>query len=150
VLNVGHNHPRVVRAVQDQLGQITQAAFQVAAYPPYLALTARLNALVGEGYKGILLTTGAEAVENAVKIARAHTGRPGVIAFRGGFHGRTLLGTTLTGMSVPYRQNFGPFAPEVYHVPFPNAFRGCALRCHWRRWRRCLLRRCNPSAWLRS
>ena len=126
VLNVGHNHPRVVRAVQDQLGQITHAAFQVAAYPPYLALTARLNALVGEGYKSILLTTGAEAVENAVKIARAHTGRPGVIAFRGGFHGRTLLGMTLTGMSAPYRQNFGPFAPEVYHVPFPNAFRGCS------------------------
>ena len=125
VLNVGHNHPRVVRAVQEQLGQITHAAFQVAAYPPYLALTARLNALVGDGYKSILLTTGAEAVENAVKIARAHTNRPAVIAFRGGFHGRTLLGMTLTGMSAPYRQNFGPFAPEVYHVPFPNVFRGC-------------------------
>lgn len=125
VLNLGHNHPRVVRAVQEQLSRITHAAFQVAAYPPYLALSARLNALTGDGYKSVLLTTGAEAVENAVKIARAFTNRPAVIAFRGGFHGRTLLGMSLTGMSAPYRQNFGPFAPEIYHVPFPNPFRGC-------------------------
>lgn len=125
VLNLGHNHPRVVQAVQEQLSRITHAAFQVAAYPPYLALTARLNALMGDGYKSVLLTTGAEAVENAVKIARAHTNRPAVIAFRGGFHGRTLLGMSLTGMSAPYRQNFGPFAPEIYRVPFPNPFRNC-------------------------
>ncbi len=124
VLNVGHNHPRVVRAVREQLDRISHAAFQVAAYPPYLTLTHRLNALVGDGYKSILLTTGAEAVENAVKIARAHTNRPAVVAFRGGFHGRTLLGMTLTGMTVPYRQNFGPFAPEVFHTPYPNPFRG--------------------------
>ena len=124
VLNVGHNHPRVVQAVRHQLERITHAAFQVAAYPPYLNLAQRLNTLIGDGYKSILLTTGAEAVENAVKIARAHTNRPAVIAFRGGFHGRTLLGMTLTGMSVPYQQNFGPFAPGVFHVPFPNPFRG--------------------------
>ncbi|MDE2334054.1 MAG: 4-aminobutyrate--2-oxoglutarate transaminase [Rhodospirillales bacterium] len=126
VLNVGHNHPRVVAAVEAQLRAITHAAFQVAAYPPYVELAARLSALVGQGaaYKALFLTSGAEAVENAVKIARAHTGRPAIVAFRGGFHGRTLLATTLTGMSAPYRQNFGPFAPEVFHVPFPNPYRG--------------------------
>jgi 4-aminobutyrate aminotransferase/(S)-3-amino-2-methylpropionate transaminase len=129
VLNVGHNHPRVVAAVRRQLELISHTAFQVAAYPPYVELAARLNALVGGGepYKTALFTSGAEAVENAVKIARAHTNRPGIIAFRGGFHGRTLLGTTLTGMSAPYRQNFGPFAPEIFHVPFPNAYRGCSV-----------------------
>ena len=126
VLNVGHNHPRVVAAVEAQLRAITHVAFQVAAYPPYVELAARLSALVGQGaaYKALFLTSGAEAVENAVKIARAHTGRPAIVAFRGGFHGRTLLATTLTGMSAPYRQNFGPFAPEVFHVPFPNPYRG--------------------------
>lgn len=126
VLNLGHNHPRVVGAVQEQLGRITHAAFQVAAYPPYLDLARRLSVLVGggEAYKAAFFTSGAEAVENAVKIARAHTNRPAVIAFRGGFHGRTLLGTTLTGMSAPYRQNFGPFAPEIFHTPFPNPYRG--------------------------
>jgi 4-aminobutyrate aminotransferase/(S)-3-amino-2-methylpropionate transaminase len=77
-----------------------------------------------EAYKAAFFTSGAEAVENAVKIARAHTNRSAVIAFRGGFHGRTLLGTTLTGMSQPYKQNFGPFAPEVFHTPYPNAYRG--------------------------
>ena len=126
VLNLGHNHPRVVRAVQEQLGRITHAAFQVAAYPPYVELAARLAAAVGgaEAYKAAFFTSGAEAVENAVKIARAYTNRPAIIAFRGGFHGRTLLGTTLTGMSAPYAQNFGPFAPEVFHTPFPNPYRG--------------------------
>jgi 4-aminobutyrate aminotransferase / (S)-3-amino-2-methylpropionate transaminase / 5-aminovalerate transaminase len=126
VLNVGHNHPRVVAAVEAQLHAITHAAFQVAAYPPYVELAARLSALVGGGqpYKALFLSSGAEAVENAVKIARAHTGRSAIVAFRGGFHGRTLLGTTLTGMSAPYRQNFGPFAPDVFHVPFPNPYRG--------------------------
>jgi 4-aminobutyrate aminotransferase/(S)-3-amino-2-methylpropionate transaminase len=126
VLNVGHNHPRVVEAVTAQLGELTHASFQVAAYEPYIELAGRLNRLVGgdERWKTIFLTTGAEAVENAVKIARGYTNRPAVIAFRGGFHGRTLLGVTLTGMSQPYRQNFGPLAPDIYHVPFPNAYRG--------------------------
>jgi 4-aminobutyrate aminotransferase/(S)-3-amino-2-methylpropionate transaminase len=126
VLNLGHNHPRVVRAVQEQLGLITHAAFQVAAYPPYIALARRLSTLVGggEAYKAAFFTSGAEAVENAVKIARAHTNRPAILAFRGGFHGRTLLGTTLTGMSAPYAQNFGPFAPDIFHTVFPNPYRG--------------------------
>jgi 4-aminobutyrate aminotransferase/(S)-3-amino-2-methylpropionate transaminase len=98
----------------------------VVAYKPYLDLAQRLCEMIGgkEAYKAAFFTSGAEAVENAVKIARAHTNRSAVIAFRGGFHGRTLLGTTLTGMSQPYKQNFGPFAPEVFHTPYPNAYRG--------------------------
>ena len=126
VLNVGHNHPRVVAAVEKQLKHVTHMAFQVAAYQPYLVLAEKLNALVGKGvaYKSIFLTSGAEAVENAIKIARAHTNRSAVIAFRGGFHGRTMLGVSLTGMSQPYKQNFGPFASEIYHTPFPDAYRG--------------------------
>jgi len=124
VLNVGHNHPAVVAAVTRQLQQITHACFQVAAYPGYIELATRLNQLVGEGekYKSVFFTSGAEAVENAVKIARAHTNRPGIIAFDGAFHGRTLLGCTLTGMSQPYKQNFGPFPGDIYRVPFPNAY----------------------------
>lgn len=126
VLNIGHNHPGVVKAVQAQLGKVSHACFQVVAYPPYIELAKRLAQLVGgeQPYKTVLFTSGAEAVENAVKIARAHTQRSAVIAFRGGFHGRTLLGTTLTGMSQPYKQNFGPFAPEIFHTPYPNAYRG--------------------------
>jgi 4-aminobutyrate aminotransferase/(S)-3-amino-2-methylpropionate transaminase len=126
VLNVGHNHPAVVSAVQQQLESFSHVCFQVVGYDPYVRLAARLSELVapGEGYKSVFLTTGAEAVENAIKIARGFTNRPGVIAFRGGFHGRTLLGMTLTGMSAPYKQNFGPFAPDVYHAPYPNAYRG--------------------------
>lgn len=125
VQNIGHNHPKVVAAAQAQLEKVTHAAFQVLSYEPYIALAARLNRLIGGGepYKTVFLTTGAEAVENAVKIARAHTNRPAVIAFQGGFHGRTLLGVTLTGMSQPYRQNFGPFPAEIHHAQFPDAYR---------------------------
>jgi 4-aminobutyrate aminotransferase/(S)-3-amino-2-methylpropionate transaminase len=125
VLNVGHNHPRVVAAVEKQLKNITHMAFQVAAYRPYLELAEKLNRLVGKGeaYKSLFLTSGAEAVENAVKIARAYTNRSAVIAFRGAFHGRTMLGVSLTGMSQPYKQNFGPFASEIFHTPFPDSYR---------------------------
>lgn len=126
VLNVGHNHPRIVAAVKAQLERVTHAAFQVAGYDVYVELAARLNRLVGgdEAYKTVFLTTGAEAVENAIKIARGYRNAPGVIAFRGGFHGRTLMGMTLTGMSSPYKQNFGPFAGDVYHTPYPDTYRG--------------------------
>ncbi|MEC3768749.1 4-aminobutyrate--2-oxoglutarate transaminase [Cupriavidus sp. SS-3] len=126
VQNIGHNHPRIVEAVRKQLGRVTHAAFQVVGYDCYVELAARLNKLVGgtAQYKTLFATTGAEAVENAIKIARAYRNVPGVIAFRGGFHGRTLLGTTLTGISAPYKQNFGPLAGEVYHTPYPDAFRG--------------------------
>lgn len=126
VLNVGHCHPRVVEAVRRQVGEISHASFQVAAYQNYIEVAARLNKMIGgdEHYKSVLFTSGAEAVENAIKIARGHTNRTGVISFRGGFHGRTLLGVTLTGMSQPYKQNFGPFPAEIYHATYPNAYRG--------------------------
>jgi 4-aminobutyrate aminotransferase/(S)-3-amino-2-methylpropionate transaminase len=126
VLNVGHNHPKVVEAVRRQVAEISHASFQVVAYDSYIQVAARLNALVGGGehYKSVLFTSGAEAVENAVKIARGYTNRTAVISFRGGFHGRTLLGVTLTGMSQPYKQNFGPFPAEIYHATYPDAYRG--------------------------
>ncbi|VVE77061.1 4-aminobutyrate transaminase [Pandoraea captiosa] len=126
VMNVGHNHPKIVAAVKAQLDRVTHAAFQVAGYDVYIELAERLNKLIGNGapYKSVFFTTGAEAVENAVKIARSYRNAPGVIAFRGGFHGRTLLGMSLTGMSTPYKQNFGPFAGDVYHTPYPDPYRG--------------------------
>ncbi|MEZ5293098.1 MAG: 4-aminobutyrate--2-oxoglutarate transaminase [Vicinamibacterales bacterium] len=125
VLNVGHRHPRVVEAVTAQLDRVMHTCFQVTSYEPYVALAARLNALVAGGpNKTLLLTTGVEATENAVKIARAYTNRPGVVAFNGAFHGRTLLGLSLTASSTGYKQNFGPFASEVYHTPFPYEYRG--------------------------
>ncbi|MBM3361110.1 MAG: 4-aminobutyrate--2-oxoglutarate transaminase [Betaproteobacteria bacterium] len=126
VMNVGHCHPKVVAAVQAQAARLTHTAFQVAAYDVYVTLAERLNALarLEDPAKTLFVTTGAEAVENAVKIARAHTQRPGVVAFAGGFHGRTLMGMSLTGMSQPYKQNFGPFAPDTYHVPYPDEYRG--------------------------
>ncbi len=125
-LNVGHNHPKVVQAVKDQLDLVTHTCFQVTMYEPYVRLAERLNRLApGEAAKKtIFFTTGAEANENAVKIARAYTNRPAVISFINGFHGRTLLAVTLTGKSKPFRQNFGPYAPEVYYAPFPDAYQG--------------------------
>nr|WP_315595213.1 aspartate aminotransferase family protein [uncultured Cupriavidus sp.] len=125
VQNIGHNHPKIVAAVRQQLERVTHAAFQVVGYDVYVELAARLNRLVGgsEAYKSLFVTTGAEAVENAIKIARAYRNVPGVIAFRGGFHGRTLLGSTLTGMSAPYKQNFG-LATDIYHTPYPDPYRG--------------------------
>jgi 4-aminobutyrate aminotransferase/(S)-3-amino-2-methylpropionate transaminase len=126
VLNVGHNHPRVMAAVQAQLERITHTSFQVLMYESYLRLAARLSELApGDGpKKAIFFSTGAEAVENAVKIARAHTGRPAVISFRGGFHGRTLLALGLTGSVSPYKQDFGPYPAELYQAPFPYEYRG--------------------------
>ena len=125
VLNTGHRHPHVVRAVHEQLDRLMHTCFQVSMYEPYVELAARLCALTGvRERKAILFTTGAEAIENAVKIARAHTRRSAVVAFAGGFHGRTLLSLTLTASSPSYRQNFGPFASEVYHAPFPDEYRG--------------------------
>jgi 4-aminobutyrate aminotransferase / (S)-3-amino-2-methylpropionate transaminase / 5-aminovalerate transaminase len=126
VMNVGHNHPRVMKAVQEQLERVTHTSFQVVMYESYLRLAQRLSDLgPGDGpQKAIFFSTGAEAVENAVKIARAYTGRPAVISFRGGFHGRTLLALSLTGSVQPYKQNFGPYAAEVYQAPFPYEYRG--------------------------
>ncbi len=126
VLNVGHNHPKVTQAVRAQLERLSHVAFQVATYEPYVALAEALNRIapVRGDAKTLLVTTGAEAVENAVKIARVATGRSAIIAFHHGFHGRTLLGMTLTGKAKGYRQTFGPFAPEVYQSPYPYAYRG--------------------------
>lgn len=134
VLNVGHNHPAVVNAVTQQLTQISHACFQVVNYPGYIELAARLNQLAGKGepFKSVFFTSGAEAVENAVKIARAYTQRPGIIAFEGAFHGRTLLGCTLTGMSQPYKQNFGPFPSDVYRLPFPDDVGGTSEADCWK------------------
>ena len=126
VLNVGHRHPRVTAAVRAQLDDYMHVAFQVTAYAPYIELAERLNALApfsGDA-RTLLLTTGAEAVENAVKIARAATGRSGVIAFAGGFHGRTALTMALTGKVAPYKRGFGAPVPNVYHVPFPVPHQG--------------------------
>ncbi|GCF11922.1 4-aminobutyrate--2-oxoglutarate transaminase [Dictyobacter arantiisoli] len=126
VLNVGHNHPRVVQAVQAQLERFTHTCFQVVMYEPYVRLAERLNQLApgDDPKKTILLTTGAEAVENAIKIARAATQRPAIISFTHSFHGRTLLGMSLTGKATAYKQRFGPFAPEIYHAPYPYEYRG--------------------------
>jgi 4-aminobutyrate aminotransferase/(S)-3-amino-2-methylpropionate transaminase len=125
VLNTGHRHPRVVAAAKRQLDALMHTCFQVASYDTYVELAARLNALVAGGpNKTLLLTTGVEATENAVKIARGYTNRPAVIAFNGAFHGRTLLGLSMTASSTGYKQNFGPFASEVYHTPFPYEYRG--------------------------
>ena len=125
-LNLGHRHPRVVAAVAEQLERFTHTCFQVGMYDSYVELAERLNArFPGPGAKkSLLLSSGAEATENAVKIARASTGRPAIVAFSYGYHGRTLLALTMTGKVAPYRQNFGPYAPEVYHAPFPDARRG--------------------------
>jgi 4-aminobutyrate aminotransferase/(S)-3-amino-2-methylpropionate transaminase len=129
VCNTGHNHPEVIAAVQRQLERFSHTCFQVAPYDIYVKLAARLNRLApGDSRKKtIFLTTGAEAVENAVKIARRHTGRSGVIAFSGAFHGRTMLGMALTGKVVPYKVGFGPFPAEVYHAPFPVEYHGITV-----------------------
>ena len=126
VLNTGHRHPHVVRAVREQLDRLMHTCFQVTMYEPYVELVARLCRLIGDAveYKGVLSTTGAEAIENAVKIARASTRRSAVVAFNGGFHGRSLLALTMTASSPGYRQNFGPFAADVYHAPYPDEYRG--------------------------
>ena len=121
VLNTGHRHPKVIKAVKDQLDRFTHACFQVTAYEPYVELAERLNRLApfsGEA-KTIFLTTGAEAVENSIKIARAATGRTAVICFTGAFHGRTLLTMAMTGKVLPYKKSFAPLPAEVYHLPFP-------------------------------
>jgi 4-aminobutyrate aminotransferase / (S)-3-amino-2-methylpropionate transaminase / 5-aminovalerate transaminase len=123
---VGHSHPKVVKAVNEQLSRFTHTCFQVAMYEGYVALAKRLNELApgATPKRTLFLSTGAEAVENAVKIARSFTGRPAVVAFHHSFHGRTLLALTMTGKNNPYKQNFGPFVGEVYHAPFPYEFHG--------------------------
>ncbi|HET9781266.1 MAG TPA: 4-aminobutyrate--2-oxoglutarate transaminase [Candidatus Dormibacteraeota bacterium] len=126
VMNVGHAHPRVMEAVEEQLRRATHTSFQVTQYESYLRLAERLCevAPIRGARKAIFFSTGAEAIENAVKIARAATGRQAIISFRGAFHGRTLLALSLTGSVQPYKQDFGPYAAEVYQSPFPYEYRG--------------------------
>jgi len=125
VLNVGHNDPRVVEAIKEQADKVLHTCFYVTEYELYVELAEKLNALVpGDGEKrSMFVNSGAEAVENAVKVARSYTGRPAVIAFENAFHGRTLLGVSLTSKTDPYKKGFGPFAPEIYRVPAPYPYR---------------------------
>ena len=129
VLNTGHRHPKVVAAAKAQEDHYTHTSFQVVPYAPYIELAERLNALApGDApKKTLLVTTGAEAVENAVKIARAATGRPGVIAFTGGYHGRTLLTLGMTGKVSPYKKDVGPFPADVFRAPFPSVRDGITV-----------------------
>jgi 4-aminobutyrate aminotransferase/(S)-3-amino-2-methylpropionate transaminase len=124
-VNVGHADPRLVEAVRKQVGDYVHTAFQATPYEPFVELAEKLNALVPGGFekKTIFANSGSEAVENAVKIARAHTGREAVLAFGNGLHGRTLLTMTLTSKPGPFKEGFGPFAPEVYRVPAPYPYR---------------------------
>jgi len=126
VNNTGHSDPRIVEAVKDQLDKFSHSCYQVNPYESYIALAEKLNAAApgNTPKKSIFLTTGAEAVENAVKIARAATGRPGIIAFKGGFHGRTMMGMALTGKVAPYKIGFGPFPSDVFHAPYPIDYHG--------------------------
>ncbi len=123
VLNTGHRHPKVVAAVEKQLHAFTHTAYQVVPYESYVTLAEKINARVPvEGpAKTAFFSTGAEAVENAIKIARAYTKRPGVIAFGGGFHGRTSMTMALTGKVAPYKMGFGPFPGSIFHAQYPNA-----------------------------
>lgn len=126
VNNTGHRHPKLMAAVAAQAEAFTHTCFHVAPYEGYVRLAERLNAATPGDFakKTMLVTTGAEAVENAVKMARAFTGRSGVIAFSGAFHGRTLMGMALCGKVQPYKRAFGAMPPEVYHATFPNAYHG--------------------------
>jgi 4-aminobutyrate aminotransferase len=121
VMNVGHGHPKVIAAIEAQLKRFTHTCYQVVPYESYVALAEKLNQLTPGTHakKTALFSTGAEAIENAVKIARSYTKRSGVIAFGGAFHGRSMFAVALTGKVAPYKAGFGPFPPEIYHAPFP-------------------------------
>ncbi|AHF77207.1 4-aminobutyrate aminotransferase [Sodalis praecaptivus] len=123
VLNTGHRHPKVIAAVEQQLARFTHTSYQVVPYASFVTLAEKINAVapVAGPVKSTFFSTGAEALENAVKIARAFTGRPGVITFGGGFHGRTLLTLALTGKVAPYKLGFGPLPGQIFHAQYPNA-----------------------------
>ena len=129
VVNTGHCHPKVMAAARAQLDNFTHTCFQVVAYESYVRLAERLNALAPgkTPKKTFFMNTGAEAVENALKVARVYTGRSGIIAFNGAFHGRTMFSLALTGKVDPYKKGFGPFPAEVYHAPFPDPLHGVSI-----------------------
>jgi 4-aminobutyrate aminotransferase/(S)-3-amino-2-methylpropionate transaminase len=125
VVNTGHSHPQIVKAVKEQLDAFSHTCVMVTPYANVVELAEKLTEFAPiDDARAMFVSTGAEAVENAVKIARVATGRPGVIAFNGGFHGRTNLCMGLTGKVVPYKKGFGPFTPEIYHAPFPAEYLG--------------------------
>ena len=125
VVNAGHRNPRVVQAVRDQLDHFTHVCFPVSMYEPYIELAEKLNRMTPGSHakKSFFVNSGAEAVENAIKAARKFTGRQAIVCFEHGFHGRTYMGMTLTAKVNPYKLGFGPFAPEVYRIPFPYCYR---------------------------
>ena len=129
VLNTGHRNPVMVKAIEEQLKRFTHTCYQVLPYEGYVTLAERINALTPGSHpkKTAFFSSGAEAVENAIKIARSSTGRSGIIAFSGGFHGRTMMGCALTGKVVPYKVGFGPFPAEIYHVPVPMELHGVSV-----------------------
>jgi 4-aminobutyrate aminotransferase / (S)-3-amino-2-methylpropionate transaminase / 5-aminovalerate transaminase len=129
VVNTGHRHPMVMKRVYEQLEKFTHTCAMVMPYEPFIEVCEKLNAVapISGEKKSALVTTGAEAVENAIKYARAYTGRSDIIAFHGGFHGRTLLGMALTGKVLPYKAKFGPMPPGIWHVPFPVAHKGITV-----------------------
>jgi 4-aminobutyrate aminotransferase len=129
VLATGHRHPRVMAAVAEQLQKFTHTCYQVMPYPGYVALAEKLNEITPGSHskRTSFFSTGAEAIENAVKIARVATGRSGIVAFSGAFHGRTMMAMALTGKVAPYKAGFGPFPPEVYHAPFPIDLHGVSV-----------------------
>ena len=129
VLNTGHRHPKMVAAIEAQLQRFTHTCYQVLPYESYVTLAERINTLTPGSHakKTCFFSSGAEAVENAIKIARAYTGRPGIIAFSGAFHGRTMMGCALTGKVAPYKIGFGPFPAEIYHAPFPVDLHGVSV-----------------------
>ncbi len=129
VLNTGHRHPRVEQAIADQLTKFTHTAFQISPYESYVALAERINQRVpvAGAAKTAFFTTGAEAVENAVKIARAATRRHGIITFGNAFHGRTFMTLAMTGKVAPYKRDFGPMPPSVFHARYPSAVQGISV-----------------------
>lgn len=129
VVNTGHCHPRILAAAHAQLDKFTHTCFQVVAYESYVELAEKLNRLApgSTPKKTFFMNTGAEAVENAIKVSRAYTGRSGIIAFNGAFHGRTMYTMALTGKVDPYKIGFGPFPGEIFHAPYPNALHGITV-----------------------
>lgn len=129
VLNTGHCHPKIMAAIEQQMGKFTHTCYQVVPYASYVELAERINAITPGSHakKTAFFSSGAEAVENAIKIARAATGRSAVIAFAGGFHGRTMMGMALTGKVAPYKIGFGPFPAEIYHAPYPVPLHGVSV-----------------------
>jgi 4-aminobutyrate aminotransferase/(S)-3-amino-2-methylpropionate transaminase len=130
VVGTGHNHPRVIEAVKQQLERFSHTCFQIAPYDVYVKLAQRLNRAApgATPKKTFFINTGAEAVENSIKIARRYTGRSGIIAFSGAFHGRTMMGMALTGKVVPYKAGFGPFPAEIFHMPYPIEYHGVTVQ----------------------